>query len=203
MSLTIYQLQAVSPSEFVAYWCKLYPVHEDVELYTPNIGLRLPEALHKLFLWKFGKRFAAKTKQSVDANVISRLAELNELSENLSARDFLDRFPTGGAIFRIFLLHCWNPKRFPIYDQHVHRAMSVAEKGLCEEIEIWPNAKKVDAYIDQYLPFYGTFVGLDSRSIDQALWAFGKFIKSSQLPGGCRRRHRPSVHDAPRPGKHS
>ena len=37
-------------------------------------------------------------------------------------RDFLSR--PGGAIWRIFWLHCHYPNKFPIYDQHVHRAMA-------------------------------------------------------------------------------
>lgn len=190
MNLTIYRPASVAPDEFVAYWSAQYPKQEDVLLYTPNINDgRSPRALYDLFLWKSGAWLAKKWRKAVETKIIPRFAELNTLPEDISAADFLRRFSEGGAIFRIFLLHCWWPKRFPIYDQHVHRAMSVAKTGQCEEIEGWPDDRKIDSYLRDYLPFHSEFATLDQRSVDQALWAFGKFLKTSRLPGGCRRRH--------------
>jgi hypothetical protein len=165
MNLRIYQPASVEPGEFVTYWSKLYPKQDDAEHYTPNIGSRAPDALKKLFLWKFGKRFAAKTRKDVETIIISRLAELNALPDDLSAADFLRRFSKDGAIFRIFLLHCWSP------------------------IELWSHKKKIAAYLQDYLAFHSFFAAFDQRSVDRALWAFGKFIKTSRLPGGCRHRH--------------
>jgi hypothetical protein len=79
-----------------------------------------------------------------------------------------------------FWLHCWQPARFPIYDQHVHRAMAFIESGEREEIPK-NEASKVRAYLDRYLPFHRQFAGLDLRAVDRALWFYGKFIKTTQF----------------------
>ncbi len=182
MNPIIYVPTSVSPRDFVAYWSALYPVEDDAELYSPNIGTMSPQAIDDLFAWKFGQRFAVNTQKSVQENVIPRLSELHDLPRDLTAEEFLARFVTGGAIFRIFLLHCWCPDRFPVYDQHVHRAMSVIESGQCEEIEMWSDANRISAYLRRYLPFHAIFVDSHQRSVDRALWSFGKFIKRSRLP---------------------
>jgi hypothetical protein len=31
-------------------------------------------------------------------------------------------------------------------------------------------------------PFYNLFEGIDSRRVDQALWQYGKFLKTTRLP---------------------
>ena len=45
------------------------------------------------------------------------------------------------------------------------------------EIEEIPNydPRKIDAYIDRYLPFYQQFAAIDGRAVDKALWTFGKY----------------------------
>lgn len=193
MNLTVYQPTSVTPDAFVSYWSAVYPEQDDVDLYSPHIGSLSPEALHHLFRWKFGARFAVATRRSVDTQVIPRLAELKGLPEDCDACAFLRLFSQGGAIFRIFLLHCWRPKRFPIYDQHVHRAMGAIESGHCEEMEGWPDGRKITSYLESYIPFHRMFAASDQRLVDRALWAFGRFIKASRLPGGCRASRKPKA----------
>ncbi len=182
MKLMTYQPTSASPDEFVEYWSKVYPEQEDADLYRLNIGHLSQKALQDLFLWKFGLRFAVTTRKAVEKEIIPRLDELNTLPNNLGADVFLRRFSKGGAVFRIFLLHCWRHKRFPIYDQHVHRAMSAIKFGQCEEIGAWSDKEKVASYLDDYLAFHRAFAGSNERRVDMALWAFGKFIKTSRLP---------------------
>ena len=53
----------------------------------------------------------------------------------------------GGAIWRIFWLHIQHPDTFPIYDQHVHRAMAyLLGPPTPEEIPI-ANSAKVKCFI--------------------------------------------------------
>jgi hypothetical protein len=186
MNPIVYVPAIVSAAELVSYWSAVYPEADDAELYTPNIGSLSPQAVRNLFRWKFGGRFAAATGQAVDAYVIPRLSEIAALPRSLRAHEFLERFAEGGAIFRVFLLHCWQPDRFPIYDQHVHRAMAVIENSRCEEIEAWSDSRKVAVYLERYIPFHAKFSQEDHRAVDRALWAFGKFMKNSRLPGGCK-----------------
>jgi hypothetical protein len=116
----------------------------------------------------------------VTSNFVARRHELNELKDK-SPLALLSHFSEGGPIFRIFWLHCWQPERFPIYDQHVHRAMRFIQAGVKEEIPDKDN-EKISAYIDQYMPFHAWFDGMPQRSVDKALWAFGKFIGENNFP---------------------
>jgi hypothetical protein len=75
--------------------------------------------------------------------------------------------------------------RFPIYDQHVHRAMAFIQTGALEEIPT-DDAQKIASYIHRYLPFHATFAGIGiqsvNRAVDKALWAFGKFLSEANFP---------------------
>jgi hypothetical protein len=98
------------------------------------------------------------------------------------AECFLDHFKQGGAVYRIFWLHCWDT-RCPIYDQHVHRAMTFirANKQVAETSR-FTEAARIQCYLNEYLPFVEGFRGIDSRAVDKALWRFGKSLKDGSLP---------------------
>lgn len=66
-------------------------------------------------------------------------------------------------------------KVFPIYDQHVHRAMAHLQGWT--ELEIpKSNKKKIEIYLEEYLDFYNSFKGLPHKKVDEALWSYGKFL---------------------------
>jgi len=167
--------------QFVEFWKKRY-FYADEHLYTENIGLELTEErILSLFLWKNGTPLSNLKQASVLKNFIERRQELARLQPDINAGDFLHHFKDGGAIWRIFWLHCWKPLRFPIYDQHVHRAMAFIQNGKSEEIPKY-DPRKVESYLQRYLPFHSTFSGIDGRDSDKALWAFGKFLNESNFP---------------------
>ena len=180
--LTTYRPHRASPGEFVDFWSALY--HDPREsLYVNNIGKPpTAEAVTKLFVWKNGGKLSRLKQRSVERNFIDRIGELQGFPKDTSAETFLARFATGGAIWRIFWLHCWQPDRFPIYDQHVHRAMMLIEDREPDELAAKDDKRKIRLYLDRYLPFHRRFAGSDQRSVDRALWAFGKFIKAWRLP---------------------
>jgi hypothetical protein len=191
MKFPIYTISQASLEDFVAFWAPQYRYAQE-SLYTDNIGRDLTaDRIRELFDWKNGPRFATRNRRSIERYYIARLSELEKLPSDTDAESFLSLFPSGGAIWRIFWLHCWQPTRFPIYDQHVHRAMSFIERGEREEIPKNDKAK-VRSYLDRYLPFHRKFVGLDLREVDRALWVFGKFISSTRFP---------LPHNRPRPNK--
>jgi hypothetical protein len=132
------------------------------------------------FEWKNGTPLSGPKKNSVLRNFVARRDELASLQDESPAR-LLAHFSEGGVIWRIFWLHCWQPKRFPIYDQHVHRAMQFIETGVKEEIPAKDEAK-IRAYLEQYMPFHARFDGTPQRNVDKALWAFGKFIGENSFP---------------------
>lgn len=159
--------------EFVDFWSKQYN-YSNEHIYDDNIGKELTEErIFKLFQWKNGTPLSALKLKSVKENYLS---DSTIFPENPSI-DFVRKelLKTGGAIWRIFWIHCHYPKQFPIYDQHVHRAMAHIQGWDDIEIPTY-NKKKVDLYLTKYLNFYDEFKGLPHKKVDEALWSYGKFL---------------------------
>lgn len=180
MPMFAYKPIPANRQQFVEFWSRWYDDAEE-KLYIENIGKDLTDEqrVFDLYKWKNGTPLSASKRAAVQRNFIDRSKGMEPLPNNYSAQDFLARFDTGGAIWRIFWLHCCQPYRFPIYDQHVHRAMAFIEAGADEEVPKY-GRQTIEAYTSRYLPFHAMFSGIDGRSVDKALWAFGKFIKQYQ-----------------------
>ena len=180
MNLTTYKPVSVDITDFIDFWSVRYTGYDD-NFYMANIGKDLSETrILDLFTWKNGTPLSENKKNSVMKNFVARKDELNGLAQGTTASQFLERFTEGGAIWRIFWLHCWQPKRFPIYDQHVYRAMRYILEGVIKEIPN-NNPLKIKTYIDNYLPFYERFANLHHREVDKALWTFGKSLKGDLI----------------------
>ena len=164
--------------QFIEFWARQVTsndIGQDKTLYLPNIGKPLTrESLEALFLWKNQMPFSA-AKRGLLETYIARCDEINKLSPKTAASDFLEMF-NGRAIWRIFLLHCWQPSKYPIYDQHVHRAMKFICEGLQEESSGWSDREKIETYTEEYISFFSSF-GSHDPAVDRALWVFGRFIK--------------------------
>lgn len=140
--------------------------------------------IEKLFKWKnnMGKeeKKLGKTKRTYVARASSHLDWINKNKDNVSIKDFIKEFKNLGPVWSITLLHAMSPLQFPIYDQHVHRAY-------CYFTNLpFITLKREDVYHlyqEQYLPFFREFTNtLDKtvaelKEVDNALWAFGKFLK--------------------------
>jgi hypothetical protein len=193
----IVQFVDANQTAFIDFWERQYKDTADLEhLYENNISVKpfTTDAIKKLFQWKNGGKLSKEKETSVCQNYVSmkecesvkRAIEFRH-GESLSqltdfANAFLqNEFQTGGAIWRIFWLHCCN-QCFPIYDQHVHRAMVLLEEGRIEELGKVPDEKKIDLYLTRYLPFHYCLTG-EQRNIDRALYTFGQFIK--KWPNFC------------------
>ncbi len=167
----------VDSVEFVERWAGLYDYGME-DKYDLNIGKPLnPERVLALFEWKNGGRLSRRKEASVRRNYVDRIPEAQLLDRATPPEAFLNRFATGGAIWRIYWLHLWAPNQYPIYDQHVHRAMAWHQAGRGEEIPARDPAK-IKSYLTRYLPFYEQFRGLDARRVDKALWSCGKRMKA-------------------------
>jgi hypothetical protein len=180
VDLNFVTLKAVpaSPREFVAYWFDQYR-HRLEDLYTNNISKpRDRETVMALFQWKNGGTISAPKTRSIETHYIPRIGE----PVPSDAGAFLRSFGSGGggAVWPIFWLCC--DQRFPIYDQHVHRAMTFIEDGVLDDLEKRPDPEKIDLYLKRYQPFCQRFEAIDRRQTDRALWVFGKFIKVSTFP---------------------
>jgi hypothetical protein len=189
--LFVYPSSPVPLREFIEFWAERYSDPNET-LYTKNIGApRTKESLRELFRWKIGQRlFKTMLRRTVEPYFISQIKRAEELPPKISAEDFLQEFPKGGPIHRIFWLHCWHPDRFPIYDQNVHRGMSFIIEGTLEELSKYADSqKKVESYLRRYVPFFEKLQnvnlpfereldGVRGRKADRALLMFGKFLPS-------------------------
>jgi hypothetical protein len=177
-------LQDTSLEEFVKFWAEAYDYPSD-SLYTKNIGQPLTkERIHELFIWKNGGKLSRLKEKSVSDYYVSSISKLETIPKDTLPDQWLKDFGKGGAIWNIFFLHIWNPK-FPIFDQHVFRAMRFIETGKVLEI---PSAKdkKTEFYLSEYRPFYSRLEtelkSSDPRDLDRALWKFGQFLKWLKPP---------------------
>lgn len=168
----------VSKKKFVKFWSEQYADLNEKTYYRNIYEPLTRNNIRALFQWKNGGNLSIKKAYSVQKNyTVKNVPSLESLKNTQILKSFLSH--AGGAIWRIFWLHCNYPRVFPIYDQHVHRAMATI-KGF-PEIEIpKTNRDKVEFYINHYLAFYHCLDANyeDHRKVDKALWAFGKFIKS-------------------------
>ena len=192
MQMPIYKSSSATSTEFVEFWRRVYDYYGDEKtekLYSENIRAELNEqTILQLFEWKNGRRLSGLKNKSVHENFIGpqQSGKLEKLQPDRKIEELLTHFPEGGVIFRIFWLHCLQPDRIPSYDQHVHRAMAFIQTGAPEEIPA-NDVQKIASYIHRYVPFYATFDGIDTRSdrsVDKALWAFGKYLKKPLFPTG-------------------
>ncbi len=179
---------AAEKYRFIDFWESQYR-YELEPLYERNISIKpfTDDAIWGLFEWKNGNTIAEKKKKSVEQNyiihkkslIVTQTTQFAPMSGDQTAalaKEFLTHFSKGGAIWRIFWLHCCN-QAFPIYDQHVHRAMVFLENGRIEELEKFTDKKKIDFYLTKYLQFHSQFSG-EQRKIDKALVTFGRFLKA-------------------------
>jgi len=176
MNLEIVEFVGTSQSEFVSFWSGQYRYGQS-HLYDDNIGCPLTEArVWDLFKWKNGTvNIAASKQRSIRKAYLSELPRLPVLDTLQAGRSYAERLE-GGPIWNIFWLHCINPDRFPIFDQHTYRAMARIERLSPAEISA-SRAGKLSTYFDQYVPFTKKFTDEDPRALDKALFAYGRFLK--------------------------
>ncbi len=181
MPLIVYDPTETTKTRFVEFWSARYKGYDE-DFYQKNIGKQLTkQRILDWYEWKNGMPLAPLKLTSVITNFVSRRNELDEVSPGVTAEEFLRRFASGGVVWRIFWLHIWQPRNFPIYDQHVYRAMRFIQGGEKKEISK-KDSEKIHSYVDEYLPFYARFDGFNHREVDKALWSFGEFLGQNNFP---------------------
>lgn len=174
LSCPVLGISQVTPKDFVRFWNQLYSGYDE-GFYRENIGQPLTEdRIAKWFDWKNGTPLSAAKTKTI-RRYFSPDEHIGHDPDAATLGEFLNR--PGGAIWRIFWLHLQHPRRFPIYDQHVHRAMAFMLKWPVLEIPDH-NPTKIRNYLEDYRPFFDRFDDCDHRQVDQALWSFGRFLKS-------------------------
>jgi hypothetical protein len=167
MQLT-FAISSKNRKDFIRHWSSKYE-YSNGDLYLKNIGKPLTSLrIEKLFLWKNGSTLSKKKQISVKTNYPAK--PKGSLKER-----YLNPSEPGGPIWNIFFLHCNAPNSWPIFDQHTYRAMQFIKTGKFAELAD-SKGRIYDIYTSEYIPFVKS-LGMPMRDIDQALFAFGKFLK--------------------------
>ena len=91
-----------SDRESVEFWAKKYRDPNE-HLYIKFInGPHTDQSLDRLFYWKIGAKDYKQNIVSAKRNFISKRELVGSLPAEISAEEFLARFPDGGPIYRIF-----------------------------------------------------------------------------------------------------
>lgn len=186
MNVLILQPASASQIEtFINFWDQFYNEEYKTDYFdiitkaSWDIG-----DIDRLFKWKnnMGKKEKklGKTKRVYVEKVEANLAWINANRQSVSYPAFVKQFRKFGPIWSLTLLHAMKPLIYPIYDQHVHRAYCFLSSIELSELK----AKEAyEKYQTDYLPFFQCFTKRIPKSLEQmkkvdnALWAFGKFLK--------------------------
>ena len=176
-------MRAEVTSNFIDEWAGKYTYIKE-HIYERYIPLKRPtrRALEELYEWKNGRRLSNKKQKSLEEKIIMKIGEIQYLINDFNLNRFETIFSNVAAIWRIFLLHIINCK-FPIFDQHVYRAMRYLEGDhIGNEFELLkkPDEERYRVYKEEYVPFVREVeakTGKSGRTVDKALWTFGKELK--------------------------
>ncbi len=171
--------------DFIEHWQGKYQYRNGIEnLYLNNIRKPLTKkSRDELFQWKNGVKLSKDKRNSVENNY--------PLSFTGSIEDrYFDENQDGGAIWNIFYAHILQPDKYPIFDQHTYRAMIYLQNLIplnfddFEELEKKSKREIYRIYQKDYIPFYSGIQYINpadqhNRHKDQALFAFGKFLKTA------------------------
>ncbi len=179
MKLPLLSYQTTGSNKFVSFWSRFY-VYPIEELYTSRIDKKqlFQDDLIQLFVWKNGSRLSQKKRKALQ-EIINKLGVINKLKLEFCLKTFLKEFRfIKGAIWKIYLLHIIAPDKYPIFDQHVCRAFYFISKNQRKEIPS-KNLDKEKFYFDEYVDFFNKLSKeVSKKKLDEALWAFGKFLKT-------------------------
>lgn len=183
MNFVLLSKQSVDMVDFINFWSDYYFDKYDNK-YSENIDKEYfnRENLISLYEWKNGSVLSERKKIGLRKKVLAKIKIINSLKDQFNLELFKKEFKDMTVIWKIFLLHIIKPNKYPIFDQHVFRAMVYIKFFKIEEI---PNkeSERERIYFEEYVDFFNE-IKLKSPSnfnkkIDESLWAFGKFLKSN------------------------
>ena len=182
MRLPTFVVNTSSLDDFISFWSVQYNYAFD-DLYDNNIRLNKlePENLQQLYFWKNGMRLSSNKEIRVN-KIVLHIDVINNLKKHGFDPIIFDQyFSDMTLIWKIFLIHIICPDEYPIFDQHVYRAYRFINNLPAEPL---PESKDKATikYDNCYRPFYQKIqdeaTGFSSKKIDEALWAFGKFLST-------------------------
>lgn len=168
---------------FINFWSQLYSYSNEA-IYKKNISKKVfdTESIQELFIWKNGMRLSDLKQKSLNDKIISKLEVINYLKskDEFELDLFNYQFKILSAVWKIFLLHIIQPKKFPIYDQHIHRTFLFIHKKEFSNLSNTSikNKQKEAFYFNEYLPFIDENEIKNLKKLDEAFFAFGQFLNT-------------------------
>ena len=168
---------------FIAFWSRLYS-YANEQVYRNTIAKQEFEKddLRELFKWKNGMELSTKKQQSLEDKILSKLTAINDFkkSQEVDIVAFQKEFSNLTAVWKIFLLHCIKSSRYPIYDQHIHRAFLFIHNEDYSNLsnDTISNKEKELFYLKRYLHFIESQSISDLKKLDEAFFAFGQFLNT-------------------------
>lgn len=171
----------ISVDDFVDFWSVQYDYPFD-RLYSDNINRNQFEIIHikELYEWKNGMTLSSLKVRSLENQILNNLDIVNKLKVEFDNQIFIKEFGNVSAIWQIFLKHIIMPSEYPIFDMHVYRSFKYFEVQEKNARLPYSDTKKLLIYEKEYCPFYSglekIIIKNKSKQLDEALWAFGKFL---------------------------
>ncbi|WP_320112038.1 hypothetical protein [Draconibacterium orientale] len=172
-------------NQFVEFWSRLYSYPLE-NLYNERIKKNMfdNEDIQNLFVWKNGMDLSLLKQNSIDGKIKLKLKLINELKtqKNVDLESFKNKFSNLTTVWKIFLLHIIKPDKYPIYDQHIHRAFNYIHNEDYSRISSsYPsNNEKEKFYFNTYLPFIKKQKHINLKKLDEAFFSFGQFINTKK-----------------------
>lgn len=169
--------------DFVNCWSQLYSFSNEA-IYRVSISKKTLTKIdiQNLYEWKNGMRLSVLKQKSLDTKIKSKLSIINDFKNeaDIDIELFKTEFKSLSTVWKIFLLHIIKPNKYPIYDQHIHRAFLFIHNEDWSNIsnDTINNKAKEQFYFERYLPFIESQNIKDIKQLDEAFFAFGQFIKT-------------------------
>jgi hypothetical protein len=170
-------------NSFINFWSKLYS-YANEDIYSKSIvkDTLTRTDIQNLYKWKNGMKLSLLKQKSLDTKIKSKLSIINKFKESDSKvlESFKNEFKNLTAVWKIFLLHIIKPNKYPIYDQHIHRAFLFIHNEDWSNISNLSinNKAKEKFYFNRYLPFVEVKKIKDLKKLDEAFFAFGQFLNT-------------------------
>jgi len=175
--------EATNLNSFISTWSKLYSYSNEAIYNLSIVKEELTKTdIQNLYKWKNGMKLSVLKQKSLDTKIIAKLSIINAFKQSvdIDVEAFKKEFKKVSAVWKIFLLHIIKSNKYPIYDQHIHRAFLFIHKEDFTNISNTSitNKAKEQFYFDRYLPFIETNNIKNLKKLDEAFFAFGQFLNT-------------------------
>jgi hypothetical protein len=167
---------------FINSWSKLYS-YSNEDIYSKSITKELLTTtdIQNLYKWKNGMKLSVLKQKSLDTKIKDKLSIINAFkkSDSIDVEAFKIEFKKVSAVWKMFLLHIIKPSKYPIYDQHIHRAfLFIHNEDWSNIANTMSDKAKEQFYFERHLPFIESQNIKDLKKLDEAFFAFGQFLNT-------------------------